>query len=120
VTYDVIALTSAMPDLPGLMAALMATGEDLRVDTPESGGAIRLYTPDDEPILIIDAPTYLQVPGEARRLLGDTAASLTEPLWWIEIRAVERGSARAYARTLATALAQRLGGHAVTFDEPQP
>jgi len=118
VTYDVIALTAAMPDLPSLMAALMATGEDLRVDTPEAGGAIRLYTPGDEPILTIDAPIYLQVPGEARRLLGE--AAMTEPMWWIEIRAVERDSARAYARTLGTALARRLGGHAVTPGESQP
>ena len=114
-TYDVIALTVAMPDLSALLNALMDMGEDLRIDAPAEGGVIHLYDPVGALLLSIDVPIYVQVPGEARRLLGASAPA--EPLWWTEARAVARPAAAAHARTFADALATRLGGTVVVCAE---
>lgn len=85
-TQDVIALTPKMPDAPTLLAGLYAGGPDLRVGSVSEGAAVRLHASDGRPLLTLEVPLFLQVPGEVGRLLG-TDVSAEEPVWWTEVRA---------------------------------
>ncbi|MFD9629393.1 DUF6177 family protein [Streptomyces violascens] len=105
-THDVIALTPAMPDTKTLLAALHAGGPDLRVNGAAGGAVAELCRADGRPLVSIEAPRFLQLPGEAARLLGqahdtDPAA----PVWWTEVRGA---SAITEARRLAGSVAGRL------------
>ncbi|WP_344941293.1 hypothetical protein [Actinomadura miaoliensis] len=118
-TYDVIALTQQMPDVRTLLDGLSAAGDDLRLDVPEHGGVIQLFDDEGGPLLSVEAPVLVQVPGEAERLLGPSAAGLRPPLWWVEARAAERQGAPELARVFADALVNKLGG-VVWVAEDQP
>ncbi|MFE3185586.1 DUF6177 family protein [Streptomyces violascens] len=105
-TYDVVALTPAMPDAKTLLAALHAGGPDLRVNQAANGAVAQLRRADGQPLVAIEAPRFLQLSGETTRLLGhiegvDPAA----PVWWTEVRGT---SAVAEARRLAGSVAGRL------------
>ncbi|MFD5007245.1 DUF6177 family protein [Streptomyces mutabilis] len=102
-TKDVIALTPAMPDLPTLLAGLYAGGPDLGVDTLADGAVVQLRAPDGRPLVAVEAPILVQVPGETSRLLGDTGTEA--PVWWTEARA---STAVAEAGRLAGSFAGRL------------
>ncbi|MET7810795.1 DUF6177 family protein [Streptomyces sp. NPDC005395] len=102
-TKDVIALTPAMPDLPTLLAGLYAGGPELGVDTVADGAVVQLCAPDGRPLVAVEAPLLVQVPGEISRLLGDTGREA--PVWWTEARA---STAVAEAGRLAGAFAGRL------------
>ncbi|CAL9320677.1 DUF6177 family protein [Streptomyces olindensis] len=97
-TQDVIALTPKMPDTRTLLAALYAGGPDLRVDSASEGAAVRLHAPDGRPLVTVEVPLFLQVPGEIGRLFGGSVPEET-PMWWTEVRA-----------TAAVEEAQRLAG----------
>ncbi|XVQ12479.1 hypothetical protein ACQP1W_07950 [Spirillospora sp. CA-255316] len=109
-TFDVIVLTREMPDTVALLDGLGAAGEELRVDLPDHAGVIQLCDDIGGTLLSVEAPILIQVPGEAERLLGERAAGLAPPLWWVEVRAAEREGADELARRFAGALVQRLGG----------
>ncbi|MDI9834460.1 DUF6177 family protein [Streptomyces sp. KAU_LT] len=106
-TKDVIALTPRMPDLPTLLAGLYAGGPDLGVSTTADGAVVQLCAPDGRPLVSVEAPILVQVPGETGRLLGHPVAD--GPVWWTEARASaavpEAGRlAGSFAGRLATVL----------------
>ncbi|MEV6961300.1 DUF6177 family protein [Streptomyces sp. NPDC051207] len=103
-THDVIALTPKAPDNQTLLAGLYAGGPDLRVGSLSEGAAIQLHTPDGVPVLNVEVPVLVQVPGEARRLLGDDVRA-ESPVWWTEVRATTAVEA---ADRLAGSVAGRL------------
>ncbi|SMF33877.1 DUF6177 family protein [Streptomyces sp. Amel2xC10] len=102
-TKDVIALTPEMPDLPTLLAGLYAGGPDLGVNTTADGAVVQLCAPDGRPLVSVEAPLLVQVPGETARLLGGTVGE--GPVWWTEARA---STAVAEAGRLAGSFAGRL------------
>lgn len=107
---DVIALTPRMPDIRTLLAALHAGGPDLRVNRAAGGAVAQLCTDDGQLLVSVEAPRYLQVPGETARLLGPEARTET-PVWWTEVRATT-GTAEAgrLAGSVAGRLTTLLGG----------
>ncbi|MDT9700116.1 DUF6177 family protein [Streptomyces sp. P17] len=102
-TKDVIALTPKMPDLPTLLAGLYAGGPDLGVNTTADGAVVQLCAPDGRPLVSVEAPILVQVPGETARLLGHAVQE--GPVWWTEARA---STAVAEAGRLAGSFAGRL------------
>ena len=102
-TKDVIALTPEMPDLPTLLAGLYAGGPDLGVNTTADGAVVQLCAPDGRPLVSVEAPILVQVPGETTRLLGHAVEE--GPVWWTEARA---STAVAEAARLAGSFAGRL------------
>nr|WP_308189717.1 DUF6177 family protein [Streptomyces sp. WAC 00631] len=86
-TQDVIALTPRMPDVKTLLAGLYAGGPDLRVNRAAGGSVVRLCSDDGQVLVSLEAPRYVQVPGETGRLLG-VDASADGSVWWTEVRAV--------------------------------
>jgi len=103
VTKDVIALTPKMPDLPTLLAGLYAGGPDLGISTLADGAVVQLCAPDGRPLVSVETPVLVQVPGETERLLGATGHD--GPVWWTEARA---STAVAEAGRLAGSFAGRL------------
>lgn len=104
-TKDVIALTPRMPDLPTLLAGLYAGGPDLGVNTLADGAVVQLCAPDGRPLVSVETPVLVQVPGETARLLGSEGAAHQGPVWWTEARA---STAVAEAGRLAGSFAGRL------------
>ncbi|MFJ7334552.1 DUF6177 family protein [Streptomyces sp. NPDC101116] len=102
-TKDVIALTPKMPDLPTLLAGLYAGGPDLGVNTAADGAVVQLCAPDGRPLVSVETPILVQVPGEATRLLDHPVED--GPVWWTEARA---STAVAEAERLAGSFAGRL------------
>ncbi|MEC4016762.1 DUF6177 family protein [Streptomyces sp. H27-D2] len=102
-TKDVIALTPKMPDTWALLAGLYAGGPDLDVTTAHDGAVIQLCAPGGRPLVSVEAPLLVQVPGEAERLLGVREAE--GPYWWTEARA---STAVPEAERLAGSVAGRL------------
>ncbi|CAM5512335.1 DUF6177 family protein [Streptomyces abikoensis] len=103
-TKDVIALTPRMPDTWALLAGLYAGGPDLGAEPSHDGAVIRLSARDGRPLVSLDAPLLVQVPGEAERLLG-VRAPVQGPFWWTEVRA---STAVPEAAPLAGSVAGRL------------
>ncbi|BBC36184.1 uncharacterized protein SGFS_074780 [Streptomyces graminofaciens] len=83
-TKDVIALTPTMPDVWALLTSLYAGGSDLDVSAAADGAVVQLHGPGGRPLVSVESPLLVQVPGEAERLLGLTART---PYWWTEARA---------------------------------
>ncbi|MGW2235393.1 DUF6177 family protein [Streptomyces sp. NPDC001759] len=102
-TKDVIALTPKMPDLNTLLAGLYAGGPALGVNTTADGAVVQLCAPDGRPLVSVEAPILVQVPGETARLLDRPVAD--GPVWWTEARA---STAVAEAGRLAGSFAGRL------------
>lgn len=92
-TKDVIALTPEMPDTWALLAGLYAGGPGLDVSATADGAVIQLCGPGGRPLVSVEAPVLVQVPGEATRLLGDPnspgelGGEMPVPYWWTEARA---------------------------------
>lgn len=110
-TKDVIALTPTMPDINTLLAGLFAGGPDLGINSLAEGAVVQLCAPNGRPLVSVEAPLLIQVPGEAERLLGAEAAAPDVPYWWTEARAstaVEEGEQ--LAGSFAGRLAAVLGG----------
>ncbi|EST27379.1 hypothetical protein M878_25615 [Streptomyces roseochromogenus subsp. oscitans DS 12.976] len=99
-----------MPDVKTLLAALHAGGPNLRVSSASGGAVAQLCTDEGQVLVSVEAPRYLQVPGETERLLGP-AARTDGPVWWTETRATT-GIAEAgrLAGSVAGRLATVLGG----------
>ncbi|GGO89382.1 hypothetical protein GCM10012280_32390 [Wenjunlia tyrosinilytica] len=126
---DVIALTERMPDTWSMVAGLLAGGPGLRVQAVGAGGdvgavgdvgaggagrgvgqvgeeaVLQLCDDSGRPLVSIEAPVLVRVPGEAARLLGPDCAAAPTPAWWVEARA---STAVKDAERLAGAFAGRL------------
>ncbi|MFI6687053.1 DUF6177 family protein [Streptomyces sp. NPDC050485] len=112
-TKDVIALTPKMPDTWALLAGLYAGGPDLAVDTGHDGAVVQLCAADGRPLVSLEAPLLVQVPGEAERLLGGQVPSPQGPFWWTEVRAsTALPEAERLAGSVAGRLTMLLGGTA--------
>ncbi|MFF9512085.1 DUF6177 family protein [Streptomyces sp. NPDC014724] len=103
-TQDVIALTPQMPDTKTLLAGLHAGGPDLLVNRAGGGSVVQLCTAAGQALVSVEAPRYLQVPGEVARLLGPDVDA-ESPVWWTEARAT---TAVEEAGRLAGSVAGRL------------
>jgi hypothetical protein len=116
VSQDLVLLTPGQPDVSALMAGMAAAGKELLVLDVADGPVIQLCdAPDGEtlrPLLTIELPVLVAVPGEVRRLLGDDVADqVPTPVWWAEVRAAgEPESAIHFAWRFADAVVGKLGG----------
>lgn len=107
-TADLVALCRRPPDREAVLAALRAAGPELHAHAEPSDPVVRLTDRAGHPLLAVDGPLLVQVPGEVERLLG---ISVDGPIWWIEIRAVsDRDDALEVARRFAERLAGALEG----------
>ncbi|TCC07648.1 hypothetical protein [Kribbella soli] len=113
-TYDLVALVDEPPSTEDLLAGLAAAGEELGVRAVSEGAVIQLCDDEDQPLVSIELPLLIQVPGEVERMLGTAVGSVTTPAWWVEIRATARDGAREFAERYATTLINRLGGQVWT------
>ncbi|GHK01035.1 hypothetical protein SY2F82_28320 [Streptomyces sp. Y2F8-2] len=102
-TKDVIALTPTMPNLNTLLAGLYAGGPDLGVNTTADGAVVQLCAGDGRPLVSVEAPILVHIPGETTRLLD--CPTPDGPVWWTEARA---STAVAEAGRLAASFAGRL------------
>ncbi|GGQ71333.1 hypothetical protein [Couchioplanes azureus] len=110
-TYDVIALVRQTPDPRAIVAGMIAAGEQLRVRETANGAVIQLCDDAGRPLVSLETPVLVQVPGEVRRLLGDAYDRVGVPVWWMEARAPSgRPEAEALARRFADEVARRLDG----------
>ncbi|MFI2430765.1 DUF6177 family protein [Streptomyces sp. NPDC018693] len=110
-TKDVIALTPKMPDGRSLLTALHAGGPDLGLAATDDGAVIQLCTAAGRPLVSVESPVLVHVPGEARRLLGDQVAAPELPFWWTELRAcVGLPEAPSLAGSVCGRLTTLLGG----------
>ncbi|SHM52523.1 DUF6177 family protein [Streptomyces yunnanensis] len=110
-TKDVIALTPRMPDPGAMLAGLLSGGPDKLVDTTSESAVVRLCDGEGRPLVSVEAPLLVQVPGEAERLLGATAPPV--PYWWTETRATTGvEEAEQLAGTFAARLAALADGSA--------
>lgn len=119
-TKDVIALTERMPDATAVLAGLLAGGPDLHVDTTGEGAVVQLCDAGGRPLVSIEVPLMLQVPGEAARLLGPGAEPSGDgPVWWVEARAAAGvPQAERLAGAFAARLTMLLGGRVWPPDAP--
>ncbi|MEU4208764.1 DUF6177 family protein [Streptomyces sp. NPDC026206] len=102
---DVIALTPKMPDSWSVVAGLYAGGPDLDVGSVHDGAVVQLFGRDGRPLVSLEAPLLVHVPGEAERLLGSGVSAPQVPYWWTEVRA---STAVPEAAPLAGSVAGRL------------
>ncbi|MBA0053986.1 hypothetical protein E0L36_24985 [Streptomyces sp. AJS327] len=110
-TEDAIALTARCPDTWAVLAGLLAAGPDARVGSLAEGALIQLCAADGGPLVTVESPQLLRVPGEAARLLGAVGAAAPHPVWWTEARGsstVPEGGALAGA--FASRVAAQLEG----------
>lgn len=108
-TKDVIALTEGVPDPWSVAAALLAGGPEPGVRTTGRGAVLQLCDRDGVPLVSVESPLEVRVPGEAERLLG---VPLGDGIgWWTEIRAATGvPGAERLAGAVATRLTGLLGG----------
>ncbi|QKW06200.1 hypothetical protein HUT18_07070 [Streptomyces sp. NA04227] len=112
-TKDVIALTPKMPDARTLIAGLYAGGPDLALGSVHEDAIIQLRSRDGRPLVSVEAPVLVQVPGEAERLLGSELPLPQGPFWWTEARATTAvAGAEQLAGSLCARLVALLGGTA--------
>ncbi|SBW22828.1 hypothetical protein [Protofrankia symbiont of Coriaria ruscifolia] len=110
-TVDVIALCRARPDIEASVTALVAASPHLRVVPVSHGAVMQLADDDGRPLVSIESPVLVQVPGEAQRLLGPEVSMVDAPLWWVEARATSaREGTEDIARRFAHQLVCLLGG----------
>lgn len=107
-TVDVIALCREQPDVQATLTALLAAGPELRVRPIERGGLIQLCDDAGAPLVTVEGPSLVQVPGEVERLLG---FDVPAPVWWVELRARDHHAEAVHvAHRFADVLTQSAGG----------
>jgi hypothetical protein len=109
-TYDLVALVDGRPSSDDVLAGLAAAGEELGVRAVSGGAVVQLCDDENLPLVSIELPLLVQVPGEVERMLGTAVGSVETPVWWVEIRAAARDGARELAEKYAHTLVDRLGG----------
>ncbi|MEU4191502.1 hypothetical protein AB0E69_06370 [Kribbella sp. NPDC026611] len=109
-TYDLVALVDGRPSSDDVLAGLAAAGEDLGVRAVSGGAVIQLCDEEERPLVSIELPLLVQVPGEVERMLGTEPGTVDTPAWWVEIRASALEGARELAEKYADTLVSRLGG----------
>ncbi|HZX08775.1 hypothetical protein [Kribbella sp.] len=109
-TYDLVALVDGRPTSDDLLAGLAAAGSELGVRAVSGGAVIQLCDDDGDPLVSIEMPLLIQVPGEVERMLGPSVGQVQTPAWWVEIRAATLDGARELAEKYAGTLVGRLGG----------
>ncbi|MER6424485.1 DUF6177 family protein [Streptomyces sp. NPDC001137] len=110
-TKDIIALTPKMPDTRSLLAALHAGGPELNLTATDDGAVLQLCTTGGRPLVSVEAPVLVHIPGEAERLLGPQAVTPEPPFWWTETRASAAiPQAEALAGSVCGRLTMLLGG----------
>ena len=112
-TRDAVALLATAPDVRDVAAALLAAGERFRIRSAADGAVVQLCDDQGRPLVSIEVPVLVRVPGEVERLLGAEVAGRLPPppLWWVETRAPSaRDGAEGLGRRFAEALAARCGG----------
>lgn len=109
-TYDLVALVDGRPSVEDVMAGLAAAGEELGVRAVSGGAVVQLCGADNLPLVSIELPLLIQVPGEVERMLGSSVGLVDTPAWWVEIRATAQDGAREIAQQYASTLINRLGG----------
>jgi hypothetical protein len=114
VTHDVVVLLEKPPTEEAMVVALAATAHaagGLGVRVVADDAVLQLCDDRDEPLVSIEEPYLVHVPGEVERLIGpDAAARATTPACWMEIRAVRRDNAGWIARTYGDELVRVVGG----------
>ena len=100
-TVDAIALCRERPDLAAALGALPA----LPVRPLPRGPLVQLCD-GAGPLVTLEGPVLVRVPGEVERLLG---LVVDGPVWWVEARARDAG-AYGLARRAAQALVDAAGG----------
>jgi hypothetical protein len=114
VTYDAVAVLEAKPTEEAMLTALAGTADaagGLGVRVAADDLVLQLCDDRDEPLVSIEEPYLVHVPGEVERLIGSAAASrAATPVWWLEIRAIRSEPARLIARTFGDELARLTGG----------
>lgn len=109
-TASTIAICADQPHLADVVSALAHVDPSLRVLHDESNPLLVLLR-DERPILTLEAPTLVQVGGEASRLLGSAMRNADEPAWWITCHYPATDSeAAALARAVADRLANDCAG----------
>ena len=109
-TYDLVALVDGRPSSDDVLAGLAAAGQELGVRAVSGGAIIQLCDDAGEPLVSVEIPILIQVPGEVERMLGPSVGTVETPAWWVELRASTRDGARQIAEKYATTLVGRLGG----------
>ncbi|MDX3121575.1 hypothetical protein F3K20_20215 [Streptomyces scabiei] len=110
-TKHVIALTPKMPDTRTFLASLSAGGSDLELTATGDDGVLQLCTSVGRPLVSVEAPLLVHVPGEAERLLGPHVSAPPPPYWWTETRAsTSVPEAEALADSVCGRLTTLLGG----------
>lgn len=105
-SHDLVALLHERPDTAAVLDGMTAAGE--RLEVRPHAGAVHVYDPDGRLLVSIETPIYVQVPGEAERLLG---VPVDVPTWWLGIRAAaEPPEAERVARAFCADLVRRQGG----------
>ncbi|GAA1595708.1 MULTISPECIES: hypothetical protein [Kribbella] len=115
-TYDLVALVDGRPSSEDVLAGLAAAGEDLGVRAVSGGAVVQLCGDDNLPLVSIELPLLIQVPGEVERMLGTSVGVVDTPAWWVEIRATSQDGAREIAEQYARTLIKRLGGKVWTSE----
>ena len=115
-TYDLVALVDGRPSSDDVLASLASAGEELGVRAVSGGAVVQLCDDDNLPLVSVELPLLIQVPGEVERMLGETVGTVETPAWWVEIRATARDGAREVAERYAHTLINRLGGKVGTSE----
>ena len=115
-TYDLVALVDGRPSSDDVLAGLTAAGDELGVRAVSGGAVVQLCDEHNLPLVSVELPLLIQVPGEVERMLGTTVGTVETPAWWVEIRATARDGAREVAQQYATTLINRLGGKVWTSE----
>jgi hypothetical protein len=108
----VVALVQGTPDPRATVAAMVAAGPDLRVRHAADGAILQLCEPSGPPLVSIEVPLFMQVPGEVERLLGaEVSRHVPVPVYWVEARAAtEAADAGPIAGRFAEEMVRLLGG----------
>lgn len=77
-----IAVCATQPHLADLGTALAEADPTLRV-LHDQERAVLVLARGEHPVITVEAPVLVRVPGEASRLLGPTMRQADGPAWWV-------------------------------------
>lgn len=119
-TYDLVVLTRQSFNVQDIVAGMVAAGKELLVRQVADGAVIQLCDEAEQPLVAIEVPMLLQVPGEVERVLGPVGEGPVEvPVWWMEMRAADTDHGADLAHAFADEVAGRVGGQ-TWVGQPRP